>query len=248
MLDSRVNVLSIAGFDPSAGAGILADIKTFENHGVYGFGICSSNTWQNQSEFHAVQWFSYNDIISQLEILLKKNTIQAIKIGLIENLEVLKDLVYYLNKNMNNIQIIWDPIIKASAGYLFHEDFSLLNSILPNINLITPNIPEANILFSNSNDLQSIIKKNNYCNILLKGGHSDKTTDLLITHNHIYQFKGEKFEGFSKHGSGCVLSSSIVANLALGCTIDEACKNAKEYIHHFLKSNKTLLGYHHKNS
>lgn len=236
----RPTVLSIAGFDPSGGAGILADIKTFENHKVYGFGVCSSLTFQNDSEFDSVRWTSVDEIIKQIEILDKKLKYNIVKIGLIENFDVLyKVCNYLLNKNPK-VKIIWDSVLKASAGFIFHQDFEKqkLNNILSKIHLITPNLEEAKILFPENNFEKY--------NLLLKGGHSlDSTTnDLLFFEGEKYLFEGKRIEGNEKHGTGCILSSAIAANLALGENIENSCKKAKQYVRDRILSNKTLLAYH----
>src|SRR3954465_4317634 len=114
-------VLSIAGFDPSAGAGVLADIKTCENNGVYGFGVVSALTWQNDTSFEKVEWIDCYKIIQQVGILLRRFDIKYIKIGLIESVQVLNQLISFLKLRIKDPVIIYDPILKASAGFVFHQ-------------------------------------------------------------------------------------------------------------------------------
>ena len=121
MSTKKPYVLSIAGFDPSAGAGVLADIKTFESNGVYGFGVASALTWQNDIEFEKVEWIDYYKIIQQISVLLRRFDIQYVKIGLIESLHVLNELTRFLKERIKNPVIIYDPILKASAGFVFHH-------------------------------------------------------------------------------------------------------------------------------
>jgi hydroxymethylpyrimidine/phosphomethylpyrimidine kinase len=246
---SRPNVLSIAGFDPSAGAGILADIKTFEQCDVYGMGVVSALTYQNDNSFEKVEWLSITQIITQIEVLQKRFQFDYIKIGLVKNLEILNQLISYLTSQISYPKIIWDPILKASAGFEFHNNINenLLEKICKQLYLITPNIPEAlqlgeyNEAEANANYLSK------FCNVYLKGGHSNenKGTDLLfLTNGKQIPLQSETNNIFSKHGSGCVLSSAITANLAKGLSLEEACSEAKKYITYFLSSTNSLLGYH----
>lgn len=246
----RACVLSIAGFDPSGGAGILADIKTFEANKVCGMGVVSAITFQNDVEFENVKWIETIDIIQQISVLLKRFEFACIKIGLIKNLDVFLEIITYLKNNPTTIKapIIWDPIIKASAGFEFHElfDKEKLKLVLKNIFLITPNVNEVVFMAQVNQPLIAAQQLAQYCAVLLKGGHNTEEpgVDYLFT-NHI----SEKIipnitPVFSKHGSGCVLSAAITAQLAGGNNLLNACKKAKKYTEIFLASNSTLIGNH----
>ncbi len=247
---ARAYVLSIAGFDPSAGAGILADIKTFEQCGVYGMGVASALTYQNDTGFEKAEWLSIAQIIGQIEVLQKRFQFEYIKIGLIENLEILSYLISNLISHISHPKIIWDPILKASAGFEFHSDVNknLLEKICDSIYLITPNIPEALQLGTYNSAYSNAQYLSQFCNVYLKGGHNDKNKgdDLLFRKGGQQNtlFQSPINTAYPKHGSGCVLSSAITANLAKGLTIEEACYEAKRYIADFLMSTKSLLGYH----
>ena len=121
MGEERVSVLSIAGFDPSGGAGILADIKTFEQQQVNGMGIITAITFQNDIEFVNLKWINIEDIIQQILTLKKRFDFEYIKIGLIKDLDTISEIIQ-LFKN-DEIKIIWDPIVKATAGFEFHQSF-----------------------------------------------------------------------------------------------------------------------------
>ena len=248
MTNSRPYALSIAGFDPSGGAGILADIKTFENIGVYGFGVCSALTYQNDEEFIHVDWIDLDKIKEQILVLFKRFKIDFIKIGLIENFSVLLQLVKWIRSKNPEVKIIWDPILKASAGFEFHsvKNYDILIEILKNINLLTPNIPEMKLLYSFDEAEKNALEISRFCKVYLKGGHTQNkiVTDILFLKNEQLKFDSKKFNNHEKHGSGCVLSAAILANLAKGKSIEVACKLAKKYTEHFLLSNTTLLGYH----
>ena len=249
MNNKRQTVLSIAGFDPSAGAGILADIKTFEACGVYGVGGVSALTYQNDIAFEKVEWMSFSQITEQIEILKKRFQFKYIKIGLIKDLDLLLQLVTYLK---GDYQIIWDPILNASAGYDFHQEIQheKIKSICKMIYLITPNTEEILKLGEHNNAFDNAKKLSAYCNVYLKGGHNEENRglDILFTHEgNKLEFKATEIIQTPKHGSGCVLSSAITANLSLGKPLKNACADSKNYIHYFLSSNDSLLGYHSNN-
>ena len=244
---TRPYVLSIAGFDPSAGAGVLADVKTFESNGAYGLGVVSALTWQNDISFEKVEWIAIDKIIGQVEILLKRFDVWHIKIGLIENLDVLQQLLTFLKGRIIDPVIVFDPILKASAGFVFHNETQQhFREAIDGIYCITPNIPEAEQLFG-ADDLQTKLEElSETVNVYLKGGHSDESNviDMLYTADHTYAFSNDRLERGAKHGSGCVLSAALTAQLALGKELSEAAEIANSYTYQFLASNDTLLGYH----
>jgi hydroxymethylpyrimidine/phosphomethylpyrimidine kinase len=247
-MQQRPCALSIAGFDPSSGAGLTADIKTFEQNNVYGFGVCSAITIQNESEFEKVDWMTWDQIKLQLDILFKKHEIKYVKIGLVENLEVLFKIVSYLKTKKSFI--VWDPIIKASAGFLFHKkmEAALLLDILKNIDLITPNYPELLKInkIIGASDIFNLISLSGINAVLSKGGHIDspECNDVLYFSKNMILIKGSRISGFSKHGTGCVLSAALTAQLSLENTMEQSCFLAKKYVEKYILSNITLLGYH----
>ncbi len=248
-MNKRAFVLSIAGFDPSAGAGILADIKTFEQQETYGFGVCSAITFQDESYFEGVNWLDNEQIIHQAKLLFDKYSIDFVKIGLIQSLQTLDEIINTLLSWNPKLKIIWDPILKASAGFDFHSAINvvLLEKILKKIYLITPNLPEVRQLIQGEfSDEEKALKLNEFCQVYLKGGHSENAycEDILLVENQKFYFKSERIPDGEKHGSGCVLSSAITANLAKSLSIQQACANAKQYMNQILKSNPNLLAYH----
>lgn len=245
----RKYVLSIAGFDPSGGAGVLADIKTFEANKVIGLGVISANTFQNDNEFKSVDWIPVEKIIEQIEILRKSFAFECVKIGLIESLVALDKVISHLTSHISNIKIIWDPILKASAGFEFHKqiDFSLLEKVASRIYLITPNIPEVLLLGKNKSAEENVKHLSKLSNVFLKGGHHEKKIGydtLFLKEGKSFSFRPKMKNVSEKHGSGCVLSSAIIANLAKGEDLHRACLKAKDYTEKYLSSNKTLLGFH----
>lgn len=240
---SRPIAVSIAGFDPSAGAGILADIKTFEQNGVYGFGVCSALTRQNDREFFGVDWMEYEEIVEQLLPLITKFEIYSVKVGIIKSLDILNKLILYIKSLCKQAKIVVDPVMKASAGFSFHEQFDpeQLKLVLRECEVITPNYDEMQFLRQILED-----EPFRYGNVLLKGGHhpDKKGIDTLYLDTSPIDIPAINQAVFAKHGSGCVLSSAIASNLAKGNNLYNSCKEAKAYTEAFLSSNSSLLGYH----
>jgi hydroxymethylpyrimidine/phosphomethylpyrimidine kinase len=250
MSANRPFVLTIAGFDPSAGAGVLADIKTFEQHRVYGFAINTGNTIQTENEFFEMQWTGLAFVLKSLEKLFANYTIKAVKIGIIPSLEYLKEIILTIKKLSPKTKIVWDTVLKSTTefDFLTIENQALLIEILKKINLITPNYDEILQLSSKGiNAKRAAIQLSKYCPVLLKGGHNPNEIgiDNLYTQNEIYTLLPKTNKCYEKHGSGCVLSSAITANLALEQNLQTACKNAKTYTENYLLSNPTKLGFHH---
>ena len=257
MTIKRPYVLTIAGYDPSAGAGVLADIKTMEECGVYGLGVTTAITYQNENEFDGVKWLSFEEIEKQIAPLIRKYNIEIVKIGLFENLEILEKTISYLKSHTSNLRIVWDPILSASAGFVFHNELELnkLRHVLKSIYLLTPNQPEYDKLLLEKMDLENT-------NLLLKGGHREEHVDVLFENQETrdknqdsriknqdlrpYIIRGNGKHLSPKHGSGCVLSSAIAAYLALGNDLVASCELAKQYVEKLLESNEGLLGYHSK--
>ncbi|MCB0478632.1 MAG: hydroxymethylpyrimidine/phosphomethylpyrimidine kinase [Crocinitomicaceae bacterium] len=231
---SRAHVLSIAGFDPSAGAGVLADIKTFEQLKVYGEAVVTANTIQHEEGFDSVNWIDEKQVLDQLDFLLKKRSYEFVKIGLVKNAEQLNTLLDRLHQANPKVKVIWDPILSSSTGFEFHGND--LDVQWNKIFLVTPNLLENEKLRIPNSELR----------IYLKGGHSadELGLDKLIIGEKGFKFKPKRTDGTEKHGSGCVLSSAITANLALGYSLNKACLRAKDYVTSVLISNKSKLGYH----
>lgn len=249
MSTNRPFVLSIAGFDPSAGAGVLADIKTFEQHQVYGFAINTANTIQTENEFVAIQWTELNFVLQSIETLFKSYEIKAVKIGITPSLDHLKSIVFLIKSLSSTTKIVWDTVLKSTTEFDFLDiqNQNDLISILNKIEIITPNYNEVLKLIPTENKLENSIEiLSKYCAILLKGGHhpTEIGTDYLYTQNQFFRLSPKNTKIFQKHGSGCVLSAAITANLALEQNLLSACKNAKSYTENFLLSNPTQLGNH----
>jgi len=248
-LNNKNYILTIAGHDPSGGAGLTSDLKTFEAHGLYGLSVCSAITVQNDLVVKSCKWMNLDLILSQITLLFERFPIDVVKIGIIENWEVLYKITQFLKEKKRVIKIILDPILTASSHFNFHESnhLSSLNNALENCFLITPNYIEIETLFPYKSISETIDFITSKTNLYLKGGHrKDKKGFDELYFNRIVQvtLNPENFTVYEKHGSGCVLSSSIASHIALEHPIEEACRLSKIYIEQFLSSNKTLLGTH----
>ncbi len=246
----RPYVLSIAGLDPSAGAGILADVKVFEAQKTYGLAVATALTIQHDASFRKVRWVTLEEIVAQAEPLFERYPIQVVKIGLIESMSVLSGLLDWLFRQNPQITIIWDPILKASAGFDFHR--LILNESIPilqKLTLITPNIPEIQRITGQRDPQKGAQLLRTYCNVYLKGGHASSDNGLIIdylfdTAGKVVAYPAPCIPNGEKHGSGCVLSAALSAGLAKGFSQSKACANARLYMNSYLASTPYLLGFH----
>lgn len=251
-LKNQNYILTIAGLDPSSGAGITSDIKTFEAHGLHGLSVCTAVTVQNDIAFKNCIWIEKQVILNQIETVFERFEIGLVKIGIIQSWEVLLAVVLTLKKLNSSIKIVLDPILKASAGFDFHntQNLKVFEKVLQNCYFVTPNYDEIKALFPSKNIEETIDFISQKTNIYLKGGHrADKKGWDEVYYRKIVKLNIPPITTVvsEKHGSGCVLSSALAANLALNFSLEDACKNTKYYTEQFLNSNKSLLGTHNYN-
>lgn len=245
----RPIVLSIAGFDPCGGAGVLADIKTVEQYRCLGMAINTGYTNQVEDRFISVKWVPVDEIIIPLQTLMDRYPIEVVKIGIIENLQVLAEVIRALKQKNQTLKIIWDTVLAASDHFTFMEqvDQQELENVLKQLYLITPNRQEAIRLGGHPGEMAAAKALSTHCPVLLKGGHreAEKGNDYLLKDQQCLKLEAVVTHPLApKHGSGCILSSAIAANLALGYPLEDACKHAKYYIETILNSNPNLLAYH----
>lgn len=244
---STPTIISIAGFDPSSGAGITADIKTAEKMGVYSFGVNTAVTIQNQYQYLDTQWIDKELIKRQFDIIATQNSSNHIKIGLIQSFDVLNEICDHIITKIPNAKICWDPILNSSTGYRFHDTVKPnIEDILKKIYLVTPNYYEALKLFDNnisSHNLSKISQQYDV-NILIKGGHhnqaSHNSIDTLYSSNSIESYTVLRSDE-AKHGTGCKLSTAIVSLLAKGYTLNEAVKEGQNSVAQEINASKGLL-------
>ena len=249
MSENRPFVLTLAGFDPSAGAGILADIKTFEQLKTYGIAIPTAYTIQTENQFVEMEWVTIENVLFQIELFLKAYTIKAIKIGIVSSLSDLKFIIQKIRSIDSKVPIIWDTVLKSTTEFSFLEieNQQDLEFILQAIQLITPNQDEVLKLIPNAISVEENLNYlRNHTAVLWKGGHKKeaKGTDILLTKNTEISIHPTLKNCSEKHGSGCVLSSAITAYLSLGENVEEACRKAKLYTEKILQSNLSKLAYH----
>jgi hydroxymethylpyrimidine/phosphomethylpyrimidine kinase len=232
--------LSIAGSDCSGGAGIQADIKTMTMNGVYAMSAITALTAQNTTGVRAIQESSPEFLKQQIDAVFEDIPPDAVKIGMLASSELVhviaERLQYYSAKN-----IVLDPVMVATSGSaLIKTDAvqSLIEELLPISTLVTPNIPEAQILcgmtIESKEDMLCAAKQigdRHHCAVLLKGGHSiNDANDLLYANGDLHWFEGKRIDNPNTHGTGCTLSSAIASNLAKGYTLSESVQRAKDYI------------------
>ena len=232
--------LSIAGSDCSGGAGIQADLKTMTMQGVYAMCAITALTAQNTTGVIDIFETTPTFLKEQLDAVFEDIVPDAVKIGMVSSGEIVEAiaerLMHYSAKN-----IVVDPVMVATSGSSLIKTEAiraLIENLLPISTVITPNIPEGEILadmkIESKADMETAAKKigNDYhCAVLLKGGHSlCDADDLLYQNGELIWFHGERIENPNTHGTGCTLSSAIAANLAKGFPLEIAVRRAKDYI------------------
>ena len=232
--------MTIAGSDSSGGAGIQADLKTMTVNGVYAMSVITALTAQNTQGVTGILDVSPEFITEQMDAVFNDIYPDAIKIGMVSSPEIVEAIAASLEKYQAK-NIVLDPVMVATSGAkLLKEEAmdSLINRLIPLADVITPNIPEGEILagmeITNEDEMikaaEKIGKKYD-CAVLLKGGHRvNDANDLLYRDGEFKWFRSERIDNPNTHGTGCTLSSAIAANLAKGDDIDQAIERAKDYL------------------
>lgn len=236
-------VLSIAGSDPSGGAGIQADLKTMEAHGVYGMSVITALTAQNTMGVTGKLSVSAEFVREQLLAVYDDIVPDAVKIGMLPDAEVMNAVRDVLTERRQR-NIVLDPVLSSTSGTKLSSDEAmsfLKNKLFSVCTLITPNIPEAERLTGCSitsketmEEAAKILGDECGCSVLLKGGHMsftpERSDDLLYHDSSFTWFSAKRLDNPNTHGTGCTLSSAIACNLAKGLDIKEAVKEAKDYL------------------
>ena len=247
----KSKVLIIAGSDSSGGAGIQADIKTVTSLGCFAMTAITAVTAQNTTGVKSIVPIKPEQISNQIEFTSKDIKPNAIKIGMLHSKQVIYAVIKSLKK-IKNKKIVLDPVMVAKGGTKLINDKAiseikkkLINKIL----LITPNIPEAELLTDTKiNSVNDMIKAGQLLinlgakNVLIKGGHlkSEKMYDILLNKRTIKIFKSKKYSSKNTHGTGCTLSSAIAANLSCGKDLIKSCELGIKYVNEAIKSNLNL--------
>lgn len=232
--------LTIAGSDSSGGAGVQADIKTMTTNGVYAMSVITALTAQNTMGVHGILEVTSDFLKEQIDAVFEDIFPDSVKIGMVSSAQLVKVIAERL-KFYNAENIVLDPVMVATSGAsLIKTDAvkALQKELLPIATLVTPNIPEAEVLSNmkiyNKDDMiksAKIIRKKYGCNVLLKGGHSTSDVDdLLCEGDTLIWFSGKRIENPNTHGTGCTLSSAIASNLAKGYNLEISVKMAKDYV------------------
>lgn len=234
-------VLSIAGSDPSGGAGIQADIKTIAAHQLFAETAITALTAQNTLGVYGVEESSPEFVAAQIDAVFEDIAPQAVKIGMVSSVAIIKTIAdrlsYWKAKN-----IVVDPVMVATSGGALIADEAvdaLLTSLIPLADVITPNLPEAEVLGGSQIQSESEMeqKARELAQLtrgaaLIKGGHfgEDANDVLAETSGETTWLREARIGIASAHGTGCTLSTAIACNLAIGLNLEAACRKAKAYV------------------
>jgi hydroxymethylpyrimidine/phosphomethylpyrimidine kinase len=232
-------LLTIAGFDPSCGAGVAADLKTFAAHGCYGMAAITSLTVQNTQGVEAVHNTPSAELREQLEVLTKDSEIAAVKVGMLGNRGNAVVVGEFLDAHIFP-HVVHDPLMRSSS------DSELLDAggvkyvateLLKRSSVITPNIFEAEILtgltIKDVNDMEAAARKLIEMGakaVIVKGGHMEKAIDVVFDGTTVHQLGGDRVKFDNTHGTGCTFASALTAQLAAGRCLVEAATLAKAYV------------------
>lgn len=233
-------VLTIAGSDCSGGAGIQADLKTMMAHKVYGMSVITALTAQNTTGVYGIVEVEPDFIRQQLDCVFQDIRPDAVKIGMVSDVRIIQAIAEKL-REYEAVNVVVDPVMVATSGSkLLSEDavITLQQELLPLADVITPNVPEAEVLsgiaIHGKEDMVKAAEKIATTvgrSVLIKGGHLETCADdLLYTEGKIHWFEAIRVNNPNTHGTGCTLSSAIASNLALGYSMEESIRSAKQYI------------------
>lgn len=238
--------LTIAGSDSSGGAGIQADIKTMTCNGIYAMSAITALTAQNTTGVTKIMEVSPDFLKEQIKDVVEDIFPDAVKTGMVSSSELIKTIAESI-KEFNLKNIVVDPVMVATSGAKLISDNAietLKNELLPLATVITPNIPEAEVLcdskITSEKDMENAAKSINEkfgCAVLLKGGHNlNDANDFLFDGKIGTWFYGKRINNPNTHGTGCTLSSAIASNLAKGYPLKKSVKNAKDYLSNALNA------------
>jgi len=245
-----VTLMTIAGSDSSASAGIQADLKTFSAIGLYGTSVITAITAQNSQGVISIEGVTPTMVTDQMKAILNRFPISAIKIGMLFSNEVIKAVISQLKDNFK-APIVIDPVLSSTTGQSLIKDQAidlLLQELIPLCQLVTPNIPEITAMVEQPIhslcDMKEACKKlydSTQVPILLTGGHLPKSaTDILFDGNNFHTFHGDKINTPNSRGTGCSLSAAIAAYLALGYHLIESIHKGKEFVTEAIRYSTTF--------
>ena len=247
----KSRVLIIAGSDSSGGAGIQADIKTVTSLGSYAMTAITAVTSQNTTGVKSIVKIKPKDIYSQIVFSVNDIRPYAVKIGMLHSKQVIKTVLKSLKK-IKSKKIVLDPVMVAKGGAKLINNSAIIyikKELMKKVFLVTPNIPEAEILSKTKiSSVKDMIKAGKILinlgakNVLIKGGHlkSKQINDILLSKKFIKVFKSKKYISKNTHGTGCTLSSAIATNLSCGKDLIKSCELGIKYVNEAIKSNLNL--------
>jgi len=232
-------LLTIAGFDPSCGAGIAADLKTFAAHGCYGVAAITAITVQNTQEVEAVHNTPSAELREQLDVLMKDGEVAAVKIGMLGNRANAVVVSEFLDK-YKFAHVVHDPVMRSSSNTELLDAAGVkyvATELLKRSSVITPNVPEAEILtgitIKDVADMEAAARKLVEMGakaVIVKGGHMERAVDVLFDGTTMMPLAGDKGKEEALHGTGCTFAAAVAAHLAVGRTLLEAATLAKAYV------------------
>ena len=247
----RSKILIIAGSDSSGGAGVQADIKTASSLGIYAMTALTAVTVQNTCGVKSVLPIPANEIYNQIVYTLKDIKPNAIKIGMLHSTKVIKEVFKSLNK-IKIKKIILDPVMVAKGGAKLISDEAvelMKKKLFKKVTLITPNLPEAEILsgvkITTKEDMVLAAKKLirlGVPNVLIKGGHfkSKKIHDIFVNKNEVEIFYSKRISTKNTHGTGCTLSTAITSFFSCGKTLKKSCELGIKYVNSAILTNPKI--------
>ena len=247
----KFKVLIIAGSDSSGGAGIQADIKTVTSLGSYAMTAITAVTAQNTTGVKSIVSIKPQEISRQIDFSAKDIKPNAVKIGMLHSKQVIHAVIKSLNK-IKVQKVVLDPVMVAKGGAKLINNAAIVQikkKLIKKILLITPNIPEAEILTNTKiNTTSDMIKAGEILisqgakNVLIKGGHlkSKQMIDILLNNEIIKVFKSKKYISKNTHGTGCTLSTAIATYLSCGKDLIKSCELGIKYVNEAIKSNLNL--------
>jgi len=236
--------LTVAGLDPSGGAGIIADIKTFTAFGCFATAAIASVTFQNTTGVFGAVHQTADSVRQQIEAVFDDFEVAAVKTGMLPTREIIETVAEILAER--GVQrLVVDPVVRSTSGFDLIDDEALqavIEKLFPLATIITPNIPEAEriakITIGSSGDISAaaqIMQRLGAKNVLIKGGHgtnaeSRKAIDYLFTGDSVESFEADFISTTATHGTGCTLAAAIAANVGLGFDLSESVRTSKGFV------------------
>ena len=243
-------VMTIAGSDPSGGAGLQADLKTFAAMKVYGLSVVTAVTAQNTTAVTGIHAVPPEFVAKQIDTVLEDIIVDAVKTGMLANVKNIETVCERL-RDFSVPNIVVDPVMVATSGDLLmseHTDqvlWAFRNILIPAAKVITPNIPEAEILtgreIRNVDDMKAAalnLQNLGASNVVIKGGHlerQEEAVDILLAGNDFYEYRDTWIATKNTHGTGCTFSAALAVGLAQGLRVNEAVGRAKKFVHNALQ-------------